>query len=1613
MNAHEEARGAPAPVVPHRWHEERRPRRIDDRAGQRQRRIFAVLCTMLTLAGATVGLLSWLQTLPRPYFVPLWVADYKSPQLPVRAQVHPDWRSLRAGRYFPRLGADAFANQERPLLVTQLQNLRSLAGTERAIVYLSAFARGTGDKGIAVFPADADADDPQTWLPLCDVLRALADCPAQHKLLILDIMSLVSDPTLGVLADDVAARVEEVLDEVSDPPRLVLAACSPGQTADISEVLGHSLFVYYLKQGLDGWADGYNPRRERDGRVSVRELAAFVRARVDRWARNNRQRRQTPVLFGDAGDWELIALEHGRPKPSSPPEEPASYPAWLHDAWKLRDQWGSDDSWRLDPRTFQRLQALLLRAEQRWRGGDDPQHIQSDLQDQLKYLQNEMEQARRAVPQPESVRSLALVSQRHPPDKALIEELQTLLLQIESQTRDLKADKAEAVQSKITTAFLDKIKDRPNLDLTQAVFAAAVADPDPRPQHVHLLWQLLATRSPRPMFVETVFLRRLAELAEQMQSTGWPEEIIHRALSVVADGEKAASQAATFPWVRPMLHEAAQDRHDAEARLWARGYASLNDADRLLKRAADRYQKILLLTDKVQQAKRLRDEALAFLPAIAPVLDHAPEWEKGWFHVVEAASDLQDALAPPVPEAAASAEQIQQIVENVWQKSEALRAILDDLRLPVQPEYLSHLREQAVRAAGPTLVRQMNAILNTPVLSTDQRAALWKARQEAARRRDAQTLRLDRDDDRLGRVTPEPESGVGPQQVMAEEYRRALDRGRRSLALLRLGGLQERVRSLTLAALTDLERALASKQKVEAACGKLGEALRSAWSEQVPAQLEQTGDRREQDRLAWVAPPLVPSASLDNPAVNPRVQERRRQAVDLWTWLADRYLYEFREAVALEAPRYVQAFYEEAASDYRQIAGPTADHYLRLRSDPTRLPLAVREPGTEYLLPLGLSASPAVKPPVHLTTVTADDDWLEVAAKKTRLTEQPNAKTPTRSWVVPLFVRLKPEAIGSETPLPRGFLVEASAGGQSYHYLVPLSLLQAADRLEVLLSANAQQPTDLIGDLHLRPLRTQQAFFLYLRNPGRKNRKVVVRLKANNLLVSGGEVKLDLPARATQRVTFPSPAAAATGTTKPQTAKEQAAVPLEELTGPLEVEVRDQANANSVLGKRIIQVGIARPTEYVRVAGIRFDPGDAAAKRKNRLSVDVAALPPLSGPPPVATLSLPPDRIPGLLGIGAGNFRGLLPASGKEMTLFAEDIRLAEGADEEGYVYLGVDNAPRSLIYRVSFARQGNPVTPRQDDRPAVRLQTARYARPSDPLAVTVETDNAPLGAHLELTLGQMHGGDFTAEIVRRYPTARRRHIGFRPHGPGGALLFEASIQDWTDKLDIHEVLGDCLLRARLLDRDGNELGTAVLPLTVQDKAPEQVRFVHLPKQARPGTVLTVQATGNDRASGIGKVLFFLGKPVEDKVPKDAAAVAGEKGDGNLWSAQLPLPADKKGFIDVSVQLVNAAGLSRFATASLELVDRIAAAPGTIHGKVMEGALPQAGIRVALQDEKDEKGKAIRNATTKADGSFVFDKVAPGKYKLSAAKESTERKAESTVTVTADKTMTVTMELYR
>src|SRR5262249_61454546 len=109
-----------------------------------------------------------------------------------------------------------------------------------------------------------------------------------------------ADPRLGVFGNDVADRLQDALEKRQGESSLsfpVLCCCTRGQVPLIWEEKQRSAFGYFLDEGLRGHADGFNPERKQNQRVSVRELADFVRERLVRWAPRSRPARLTPTLL--------------------------------------------------------------------------------------------------------------------------------------------------------------------------------------------------------------------------------------------------------------------------------------------------------------------------------------------------------------------------------------------------------------------------------------------------------------------------------------------------------------------------------------------------------------------------------------------------------------------------------------------------------------------------------------------------------------------------------------------------------------------------------------------------------------------------------------------------------------------------------------------------------------------------------------------------------------------------------------------------------------------------------------------------------------------------------------------------------------------------------------------------------------------------------------------------------------------------------------------------------------------------------------------------------------------------------------------------------------------
>lgn len=1594
-----------------------------------RRRLLWLGAATLGIVGVLAGVASWFEPEPRVHFMPCWITEYQSPRIPANTAAEGDRVAICAARLWPEGGKVTVAGQTRHRLLEQLAALSLPDVPKTVLLYLSGYAGIDGQNRVFVLPADAEPSDTQSRLLLGEVLQRLRQCPAPHKLIVLDVCWPLADPRLGLLDNDVAARIPDELKEVPDEARLVLMPCSAGQTALVSEDLGRSIFGYYFQQALEGAADGYGAMPERDGRISVVELANMVRARVERWSVSNRCVRQTPRLLGSGQDFDLRSVALGEISAERPLPIALPYPAWLTEGWALRDRWWDDETYRIAPRLFAQLEAMLLRAEEQWSSGGDADRIYRDLQADLDHLSKRRAECEELLRRPPS-RSLArLVEAGLTVDPKLAQALDDVLQKTAALiTSKQPAAKVASGRDALLAAFQKKMKDCSADQMALAVYREAMIEAHCRPAMLDTLDDILAHWQPRPMYVETLLLRRARELADRMPSDAWSPAITHRALRAAWLGEGAAADTQTITWLLPLLDEAATLRHEGETMFFARGYVPLVTAEGRLREAIVRFEQLNEQQHALREAYRLRDRAMSRLPAYRPYLEYAGDLHPHWVETVEATAALAEelmsptALTPDKPTAASevlsrlfygkstqatatheqttgsepdSSADLFRRIEAIRQRAALVRTRAEELEQPFQASSLKRLvaRSRRSDATGDTY-RQIRAVLSTPLPRASQRILLWEAGRRLSRRLHQRVVARDELERRNGTMTAytdSVESGSPCDQCRRAVRRRA----ERSVALLKLGGVAS-------ADCLRMLRSAMSKASRLSNDGRRGKSVRKqspghlpgkqatvdlpkvaaslceAWNQGLPVAYRRSDDPFVRDRISRLVSPWRPLAQFDLPASNPAVRVQVLELTAHCSWLADYYRYRARDEFA-------PSFYWEVAGTYLHRIGGLQESYFEILG-PEEVPqLDSEHEEAKCEMSWRAVGWGTRQPPVEIAALPPADPRLRVTRSASHGANRNGGQAATFRIIFDAS-----SDVGAEMQ-PDGFLVQLKAGERSYHRRVTLPTLPKASGLRLLVSDDPHTPEPALEALCLRPNGARRSFYLFVRNDSLQTRSVAVRLSA------GGR--------------FESPLEIAPGQTLPVKFKgtpPDPKSPLPEVAGSLEVEVVD-ASTHEVLTRKQLAIRVLSPREYVQATSIQFVPA-TAKQPKNRLEIELrgAELPP--GGPCFAELDVPIDQIDGLLAVGGGALRGKLPPGGKTLSLHADKLKLANGP-VEGDVYLNVDGCPRAFIYRTDFAQQGDPTTPREDLRPDVRIEADRYAKAGPGYQVTIKTDNVPAAARLEVQLGNSEGEDFLSQLSQTLPSGRRIRIGFSPFGAEGALVASGSNGDWQVDLDTTGMIGQRTLRVRMLDAQGNALQTAEEQVVFEGGPPKGSRFVDLPAAAPAGKPLVLKVAAARCPSGIDQVKLVMGKPVDGKLPPGAKLVAAEQetdSDGT-WAATLNMPKSTEEAVEVSAQLTSRAGMVEWITTKLSLGSADMADAGSVRGKVLEGPRPQAGLEVLL---KDDKGAVKAKTTTGDDGTFGFGGVKPGKYTAASSKPVSGRKGAASVDVAPQQQAEVTVELW-
>jgi hypothetical protein len=213
----------------------------------------------------------------------------------------------------------------------------------------------------------------------------------------------------------------------------------------------------------------------------------------------------------------------------------------------------------------------------------------------------------------------------------------------------------------------------------------------------------------------------------------------------------------------------------------------------------------------LNEAKRLRDQGLVFLPAYGPYLEYNPANEKAWQQAVETASALEELLAQP-NEGMASAKTLQRLSELTMTLSDNLNV----LRQPLKSPWVKGLIDARQLVSGTDSV-EMGVLLQLPGLSAPERAVLWNNYRTVADRLHKEAVENEK--------TTEALSPYDRAAAARKERERALVRAQTSLALIKLFKAK------------DLERVDAEMARVKAtpteegAWLALSRALREAWKQ--------------------------------------------------------------------------------------------------------------------------------------------------------------------------------------------------------------------------------------------------------------------------------------------------------------------------------------------------------------------------------------------------------------------------------------------------------------------------------------------------------------------------------------------------------------------------------------------------------------------------------------------------------------------------------------------------------------------------------------------------------------------------------------------------------------
>jgi hypothetical protein len=614
---------------------------------------------------------------------------------------------------------------------------------ERTILLFLALHGGVDSQGAylltqnALLPNNGEPrDETKEKLRLAEVIDRLARIPDKNVVLILDATQLDAHWPLGMLHNDFARELDRLNQRIAENPHLiVLSASGPDQRSWVCEEWRQTAFGHYLLEGLKGAAT-------RDHRLNAAALYEYVAEHVSRWARDNRNALQTPVLLphGEEGLRRArgihLAWVSGYTPAAADPGPAFQPPELLTEAWKkyLLLEGQNPAPWVYAPQLWTTYQAATLRYEQLLRAGDAA--AASKMTARLAELEQEIQRAQYVTlaSASNSLPMTAVTGRSLPPParyEAVLAQLWT------AEPKEL-AKKWEELQKGLDP----QARQWQRLRLSELLLKRAADDPAGNlARSVELLHRIDDAASPRP--AEAHFL---AMLRRDLLNPPPPAELLAEALRVRVQAERAALGLGdadeptdysyceeVAPRVAAKVREADESRRLGEDLLFMQEKSQRDAAASYLQKAKLLYTSAQQDAAVVRRALATRDHVLQILPAYSHSLagQRLPEGKvkrrldtemldsaRGLWQEVHALGQL---LATP-----GGAENKPQALAR---QSEAVRVAFDALRTSLEKQW-----EVLDRVEGPEVWRDIDDALAAPIPDNGLRMRLLTSQRRIARR---------------------------------------------------------------------------------------------------------------------------------------------------------------------------------------------------------------------------------------------------------------------------------------------------------------------------------------------------------------------------------------------------------------------------------------------------------------------------------------------------------------------------------------------------------------------------------------------------------------------------------------------------------------------------------------------------------------------------------------------------------------------------------------------------------------------------------------------------------------------------------------------------------------